>query len=275
MLKKNIPNGVIIYQGPSLIDGKPIVVIANSLKVNKNRKIGNMIQTWILRTDIHPNDALKSGDDISICGDCMHRGVYDEKTDTVKNRTCYVNLYKQGVFSIYNAFKRGSYPVCDIKHMQLFNDRHIRIGSYGDPAAVPLYVWETITKFCKDFTGYTHAWRTCDSGYSKFCMASCETVSDAMEVGRINRGEKGDIKDGDFWRTFRVRKEVGDLIYQDERQCPAQVNDKIHCDKCGICDGFDSNRYNDNRKSLNITVVFHGSCGRKEQYLKKLELLNA
>jgi hypothetical protein len=271
MLKKDMPNGVIIYQGPSLIDGKPIVVIANGLKVSKNPKIGDMIQTWILRTDIHPNDALKTGADYSICGDCMHRGEYIAKTDTITNRTCYVNLYKQGIFSIFNAFKRGSYPVCDIKFLQLFKDRHVRIGSYGDPAAVPLYVWETISKHCKDFTGYTHQWKTCDSGYSKFCMASCETVSDAMEVGRLNRGEIGDMKKGDYWRTFRVRLNVGDLIYQDERQCPAQVSDKVHCDSCGLCDGFDSNRYNDNRKNLNVTVVFHGACGRKEQYIKKLE----
>jgi len=258
MLKKDIPNGVIIYQGPSLIDGKPIVVIANSLKVNKNRKIGNMIQTWILRTDIHPNDALKTGDDYSICGDCFHRGRYVEKTDTVTDRTCYVNLYKQGVYSIYHAFKRGSYPVCDIKHMQLFNNRHVRIGSYGDPAAVPLYVWETITKHCKDYTGYTHAWRTCDTGYSKFCMASVETIDDYYSANYKN------------YRTFRLITDPNEDRSDNEKACPAQLNDKVHCDTCGYCDGFDLERYNTNRQRLNVTVVFHGACGRKEQYLKKL-----
>jgi len=259
MLKKNIPNGVIIYQGPSMIDGKPIVVIANSLKENKNRKIGNMIQTWILRTDIHPNDALKTGDDYSICGDCIHRGEYIEKTNTVTNRTCYVNLYKQGVFSIFNAFKRGSYPVCEIKHMQLFNDRHIRIGSYGDPAAVPVYVWETIANNCKDYTGYTHAWRTCDSEYSKYCMASCESVDDYYHAKELD------------YRTFRVITDENEARDENEIRCPAQINNNVHCDKCGICDGFDSKRYNDNRKNLNVAVVFHGACGRKEQYIKKLE----
>ncbi len=257
MLKKDMPNGVIIYQGPSMIDGKPIVVIANGLKITKNRKIGNMIQTWILRTDIHPNDALKSGDDYSICGDCMHRGAYSEKTKTVTDRTCYVNLYKQGVFSIFNAFKRGSYPVCDIKHMQLFNDRHIRIGSYGDPAAVPLYVWETITKFCKDYTGYTHQWRTCDSGYSKFCMASIENVDDYYLAN-----DKG-------YRTFRVILDQNEARDGNEKACPAQINDKVHCDKCAFCDGSGNDGSNMLRK--NVTVVFHGACGRKEQYLKKLE----
>jgi hypothetical protein len=255
MLKKNMPNGVIIYQGPSVIDGKPIVVIANSLKTNKNRKIGDMIQTWILRTDIHPNDALKTGDDYSICGDCLHRGAYSEKTKTVTDRTCYVNLYKQGVFSIFNAFKRGSYPTCEFKHMQLFKDRHVRIGSYGDPAAVPLYVWETITQNCKDYTGYTHAWRTCDKAYSKYCMASVETV-DAYRLAN----DMG-------YRTFRLILDPNEARDANEKPCPAQISDKIHCDKCAFCDGS----YSYEKK--NVTVVFHGACGRKKQYLKKLEAI--
>lgn len=256
MLKKDMPNGVIIYEGPSKIDGKPIVVIANSLKVNKNRKIGNMIQTWILRSDIHPNDALKSGDDVSICGDCMHRGEYVEKTDTVINRTCYVNLYKQGVFSVYHAYKRGSYPVCDIKYLQLFNDRHVRIGSYGDPAAVPMYVWETITKHCKDYTGYTHAWRTCDNAYSIFCMASIENVDDYY------------LANGMGYRTFRVILDQNEARDPNEKPCPAQIHDTVHCDNCSFCDGNCNDDSNMFRK--NVTVVFHGACGREKQYREKV-----
>jgi len=250
MLKKDVPNGVIIYEGPSVIDGEPIVVIANSFKTNKNRKIGDMIQTWILRSDIHPNDALKSGDDFSICGDCIHRGKYVKETDTVTNRTCYVNLYQQGVFSIYNAYKRGSYPVCDIKYLQLFRNRHVRIGSYGDPAAVPIYVWDSITKFSKDYTGYTHQWKFCDYQYSMYCMASCETETEQ------------NLADIHGWRTFRIIKDVDTELIDGEMRCPAQTHG-THCDKCGICNGSMSNR-------KNIVVVFHGAQGREKQYLSKV-----
>jgi hypothetical protein len=249
MLKKDTPNGVIIYEGPSVLDGKPIVVIANSLKVTKNRKIGDMIQTWILRSDIHPQDALKSGDDFSICGDCMHRGEYVEKTDSMTNRTCYVNLYQQGVFAIYNAYKRGSYPTCDFKHLQLFNDRHVRFGSYGDPAAVPVFVWETIKKLCKDYTGYTHQWKDCDQAYSKYCMASCESVDEYRLANSMG------------WRTFRLISDQNEARDCDEIPCPAQIRD-VHCDKCTFCDGSNGKK--------NVTVVFHGAMGRYEQYLKKL-----
>jgi len=253
MLKKDTPNGVIIYEGPSVIDSKPIVVIANGLKVTKNRKVGDMIQTWILRSDIHPNDALKTGDDFSVCGNCFHRGDYIEETDTVTNRTCYVNLYQQGVFAIYGAYKRGSYPVCDIKHMQLFDDRHVRIGSYGDPAAVPINVWSTISKLCKDYTGYTHQWATCDPAYAKYCMASVETV-----CGYKTANDMG-------WRTFRLISDQNEARDDNEIRCPAQLRD-VHCDKCNFCNGSGSNR-------KNVTVVFHGACGREKQYNQKMAAL--
>jgi hypothetical protein len=49
-------NGI-IYQGPSLLDGAPIVVIANYSK--SNRKTGGVVQTYILRADMNPLEASK------------------------------------------------------------------------------------------------------------------------------------------------------------------------------------------------------------------------
>ena len=62
----------IIYKGPSLIDGKPIVVIATF--TNRNTKTGQVVQTYILREDINPLEASKTGADYSICGNCPMRG---------------------------------------------------------------------------------------------------------------------------------------------------------------------------------------------------------
>ena len=68
------PLGFIAYEGPSLIDGAQIVVIVTGLKgPSKNRKTGNMVQTFILARDVHPLEALRSGEDASICGQCEHR----------------------------------------------------------------------------------------------------------------------------------------------------------------------------------------------------------
>lgn len=256
MLKKDMPKGIIIYKGPSMLDGNPIVVIANGIKTAvKNRKIGQMIQTWILRSDIHPHEALKAGADYSICGNCFHRGEYSEKVDRVVGCTCYVNLLKQGVFHIYKSYKNGSYPNMIDEFKPLFSGRHVRIGSYGDPAAVPIWVWEMIEEISGKHTGYTHQWKTCDYRYKKFCMASVETEKDyqlAMAMG---------------WRTFRVRLSSNYPLLINEMTCPAQTKG-VHCDKCCICSGITPNT----KVKKNVSVVFHGQCGKDKAFEKKIDL---
>ena len=45
----------VIYRGPSLLDGAPIVVIATV--TDTNSKTGAMVQTYIIRSDMPPTDA--------------------------------------------------------------------------------------------------------------------------------------------------------------------------------------------------------------------------
>ena len=82
-----------------MLDGAPIVVIATTK--SSNRKTGDMVQTWILRSDIKPTEASKAGADASICGDCKHRWSL--------GGACYVNI-GQGPGAIFRAYKRGNYP---------------------------------------------------------------------------------------------------------------------------------------------------------------------
>ena len=63
--------GSVIYEGPSLIDGEPIVVIMTY--GSSNEKTGDIHQTWILLQNTSPLDGVKNGQDESICGDCVHR----------------------------------------------------------------------------------------------------------------------------------------------------------------------------------------------------------
>ena len=67
---------MIVYRGPSAIDGREIVVILTGLQTrrgSKNAKTGELIQSWILRADVEPHTAVKTGDDASVCGQCPHR----------------------------------------------------------------------------------------------------------------------------------------------------------------------------------------------------------
>ena len=69
----------VIYNGPSMLDGKPIIVVG--IITSNNAKTGNMLQTHIIRSDINPVTASKTGGDYSICGDCVHKGTATNNPD--------------------------------------------------------------------------------------------------------------------------------------------------------------------------------------------------
>jgi hypothetical protein len=94
---------VILYQGKSALDGAPIVVIANRItNASNNEKTGHMVQTWILRADMSPQEAINQGLNSSVCGACMHR--------PANNGSCYVNI-GYAPRSTYDAFKRKRYAL--------------------------------------------------------------------------------------------------------------------------------------------------------------------
>jgi hypothetical protein len=152
----------IIYNGPSLLDGKPIVVIATYSK--RNAKTGAVVQTYILVDGINPLEASKTGADFSICGNCAMRGevTTDPNRKQAKNRRCYVNL-GQGVLIVYKSFLRGVYAMADntADRKSIGRGRFVRVGTYGDPAAVPAAVWEELLSEADTFTAYSHqsGWR--------------------------------------------------------------------------------------------------------------------
>ena len=92
MSKTAKPLGYIAYEGPSQIDGAPIVVIVNKIDDGSdNEKTGAIVQTFIIRSDVAPVDALNTGADESICGQCAHRP-YLIKTGASTDAPCYVNV---------------------------------------------------------------------------------------------------------------------------------------------------------------------------------------
>ena len=136
-------NGLIAYEGKSRLDGAPIVVIITALNGSMNQKTGHMVQSYILRADIDPVKAARLGLDASICGDCQHRPTNARRTG---NAPCYVNIGR-GALGVWKAYKRGSYPRIDPDTAAaLLTARKLRIGSYGDPAAAPVELWETLTR---------------------------------------------------------------------------------------------------------------------------------
>jgi len=155
-LRREKFRGLVLFEGPSALDGHPIAVIANRITTaSVNAKTGDMVQTFIIRSDIDPMSALKSGDDVSVCGDCMHR--------PSNGGTCYVNVGRS-VMAVYGALTRGRYakPGVDFEISilpDLFAGLAFRAGTYGDPAAAPFQVWRAATLKAAAINGYTHQWR--------------------------------------------------------------------------------------------------------------------
>lgn len=218
------PGGV-IYLGPSRLDPtSEIVVILTG--PSANRKTGPLWQTWILRTDRPPLEAREDGSDQAICGSCVFRATGDRPS------SCYV-VVAQAPGTVYRAWQAGGYRRLDLgpgsrSPLPWYRGDGVRLGAYGDPAAVPMYVWRRLLAGVDHWTGYTHAWRGADPQLQGICMASVESLADASEARAAG------------WRTFRVRMgEGGAALQRGEVVCPAstEAGYKTTCDRCRLCTG--------------------------------------
>jgi hypothetical protein len=209
-------NGVTIYRGPSLRDGAPIIVVLTGLATaSENDKTGAMIQSWIIREDIHPVEAVRTGQDVSICFDCKYRG------DGGRDRGCYVEVWKAPA-NIWRSYHRGNYPTYDpVQHAPLIAGKPVRFGSYGDPAAAPIAIWQHLSELASNRTGYTHQWHTTPE-LREYCMASVDNPQELEAAQSMG------------WRTFRVTTDTDARM--GEVLCP-EVLKKATCATCGLCKG--------------------------------------
>ena len=238
------PSGYILWEGTSLLDGKPIVAIA--LTGSSNSKTGKMIQILYIRSDIDPLSANKSGEDYSICGTCHLRGKAHNRNDraTADERGCYVMLL--GILGVYKAYKTGKYPrIKTVDFVEMTRDRTVRLGMYGDPACVPKRNNKLWIKHAKAHTAYSHQANTVGADYDPtVCMRRADTVEEAREAW--SKGE----------RTFRVGH-LASIVRDKEILCPASVEAgrRTTCDKCKLCSGMTIN-------AKSIMIPAHG-LGKK------------
>lgn len=204
------------------------------------------MQTWILRADVAPHEALHSGEDRSVCGDCPLRPLTAKGTG---KPLCYATCSggRGAIVNLWRSFDAGNIPEYrPDEAAEMLLGRQVRIGSYGDPAAIPLPVWESLIRKCAGAIGYTHQWRTCPPEYAALVMASVETPE-----GRKEARERG-------YRTFRIRQ-GGNPKLRDEVVCPgsAEAGKKLTCGACMACSGTASGRRSD------IVIIAHGSTALK------------
>jgi hypothetical protein len=233
---------MILYQGPSRIDGSPIVAIATIDSANP--KTADMVQVWIIRSDMHPSEAIKLGKDNAICGECPQRWN--------KGGGCYV-IVANGPAAVYRRFATGD-GYQDENHIRRVTKalvrQPIRLGAYGDPTAVPFEVWEElIAQGCHLWTGYTHSWHLAENQeYRQLLMASCDSQAEARKAKAMG------------WRFFLVQKDIkglqADPLLGSVVECLNTSKRRLTCDECGACDGTRADSRSINATS--IVVEVHG-----------------
>lgn len=250
-------NGAILWSGASEIDGAPITLIATGLKASSsNVKTGALVQTWILRSDMTPQVAVDSGNDESICGKCPHRGEIEIVNGKAKNvsRSCYVTIF-QAPRNIYQTSKRGVYPAYTLGESAVaLAGRNVRLGAYGDPAAVPFDIWDSILRDAGRGTGYTHQWQKCDTRFARYCMASADSQNEANQAQAMG------------YRTFRVGSYAESVVKGKEFLCPAskEAGQKTNCAACLACGGTSS------PNQASVFIPAHGAAGKVKAFEKRI-----
>lgn len=218
--------GVVVYEGPSLIDGSDIVAVATGLvRPSENTKTGPMVQVWFLLRSVHPVDGSHSGEDYGICGQCPLRGAGDGAL-----RTCYVRL-DAAPRVVWENYRDGKYPVVSLHEAEkIMAHREVRIGAYGEPTAAPIEVSWALTKRARMWTGYTHRWdelsRSGRAGrWPDLLMASVERRDDSERAKRLG------------WRPFLALPD-DEPLPEGSFLCPAEREDNpLPCIRCGACSG--------------------------------------
>lgn len=233
--------GAVIYRGPSKLNGVPIVAILTGMKGDsRNPKTGGLAQLWILREDMRPQDALDSGLDDAICGGCVHRGLDGAQ------RTCYVLMFAPN--SVWDSYKRGGYADLDpVEAGRILRDQRVelRLGAYGEPAALPVPILRGLCKHVTGWVGYTHQWKRAHRSYRRWLMASTDSLAETEQAR------------ADGWRTFRIRNS-GDLPIAGEIDCPAspESGHRLQCVTCMICNGCGPNN---TPGRVSVSIVAHGT----------------
>jgi hypothetical protein len=230
---RHFSHNLVFYRGPSALTGDPILGIAG--QATSNPKTGSVVQIWVLRSDVSPIEAVKTGGDDAICGGCRHRG------DGLGNaRSCYVEYFR-APFNLWRGLPNTQQDVTIGEVAERLAGKHVRLTAYGDPAALPFDICEALLKHASGWTAYTHQWRTCDRRFQHIAMASVDSLAEHREATRQG------------WRTFRVRR-ADQIVIPAEVVCPAseEAGHRTQCAECGLCCGT-------SRSAKSVSIIAHGS----------------
>jgi len=218
----------VLYKGPSMLSkGRDIVAIlrtAGNTKTGKKEAWG----LWIIPLDIGKsmfNKDVPPGSHMSVCGSCPLGGSYTLGGDIT--RLCYVNA--QGVNALARSYFKsnvngGFYEAA--KELERNPPNIVRVGSWGDGAALPTRVLKKLFKLLKKHkvghTAYTHQWRV-----------DARKVIRQNFMASVHNQEEREQANSKGFRVFGVGEFDGATL------CPAseEAGKRSTCAQCKLCDG--------------------------------------
>ena len=228
-------------------NGDRIVLTLSGLSTpSVNGKTSDMLQAAIMPADVMPSDAIKTGQDAIVCGGCPLRPGADGD-----GPRCYVMTWR-GIDGVWRSIVKTATAtirsiagtlaplrgcsdpsaghnrnVCERRGHTTGRPVPIRLGTWGDPALIPLPVIRELAAPGRLRTGYSHQWRECDPEYRRWLMASID--GDNAAVDRADANARG-------WSTYRVRA-AGEAPLPGAVECPHPA---VSCSECGLCCGAES-----------------------------------
>jgi hypothetical protein len=239
------PNGAILWEGPGP-DGAPLAAVATGLVVpSSNPKTGPMVQTWLMRSDMHPVEAMTTGADVATCNGCELRPFLVRMLPLKPGKKppqCYVNMgmalnqvWKKLISNHYPRVEREDIPL-------LFAGKSVRIGSFGNFSNAPEWLVPTILQQVSRWTMYEHNWQDAliPMHLALYSMASVSSPDNKVRANALG------------WRTFRVKRPE-EPVMRDEIVCPAsdEAGKRTTCDRCRLCRG-------NSIKAKNVVIDDHG-----------------
>lgn len=220
----------LIWRGPSQLDGREIILaLSGHQTASVNSKTGPVLQTWILNAKASPANSVRSGADASVCGHCPHRHH--------TGGGCYVLLWQSPTViwrSVRNQESVFEAP-CDLVPPIRHNCTVLRLGSYGDPMAVPVHVWKTLIDLVGGLptVGYTHQWRLNDPA-GIHCMETSDYYWYRAHLqASTETAEQDAVAHSLGWCIFRILA-AGQTPLPGSYECPASAG-LTNCASCMWC----------------------------------------
>lgn len=257
---------LVLYDGPSQMPGpgfgEPIIALLT--EGSGNSKTSNMPTLWVLPKDVNVWEAIRTGADASVCGDCPQRKTAPQPEDLPpppkkgkakrKVPLCYTYArVLRAAGGMQKAFHKGNmldgttFSVRQVAHYLECSARYggakaVRSAAYGDAAALPPAIWQKLDDARRQVglgvRGYTHQWRWAEH-LRVTHMASAHTALDLAEATAAG------------WRYFLsnspeeldsfLHLETGwDLPGAHPTMCPAskEAGYLTNCTDCTACGGL-------------------------------------